>query len=113
MSDLRQLLARYDALPTWARWAIGLAGVGLAWAVAAIVLPEGAPVGRVVSGMILGAATALTSISLITSSFVTVRKPAASWKRLFIETGIQVSRLGFLGYERGGSRLGAHAARCV
>ena len=65
MSDVRALLARYDDLPTWARWVIGLSAVGLGWILAALLLPNGAPVGRVVSGMILGAATALTSMGLI------------------------------------------------
>src|SRR6478735_8081968 len=65
MTAIRAWLTRYGAQPTCVRWAIGLGGVGVLWAVAAVVLPEGAPVGRVVSGMILGAATALTSMGLI------------------------------------------------
>lgn len=54
-----------DQLNRPARWVVGLASLGLLWAVAAVVLPSGAPAGRVVSGAVLGAATALTSLGLI------------------------------------------------
>ena len=62
MSDLRD---RLDAAPPAARWAVAVGAVALAWRVAAILLPSGAPVGRVVSGAVLGSATALTAMGLI------------------------------------------------
>ncbi|HKY16410.1 MAG TPA: ATP-binding cassette domain-containing protein, partial [Microthrixaceae bacterium] len=59
------MLERYDELPGWARWSINVGLLLGGWLLAALLLPDGAPPGRVLSGMILGAATALTSMGLI------------------------------------------------
>ncbi len=62
-------LDRVRALPTDApapvRWAVGAVLCGLVWLVLALAAPQGAPVGAVVQGVVLGSATALTSLGLI------------------------------------------------
>ena len=47
------------------RWAVGAVLCGLVWLVLALAAPQGAPVGAVVQGVVLGSATALTSLGLI------------------------------------------------
>jgi len=47
------------------RWPAAAIGILVSWGVAQSVLPQGAPVGVVLAGCILGAATALTAIGLI------------------------------------------------
>ncbi len=47
------------------RWLLALAGAVVAWALAAAVLPNGAPVGLVAIGAVLGAATGLAAVGVI------------------------------------------------
>jgi len=51
--------------PAPVRWAAAAALCGLAWLVLALVAPQGAPAGAVLQGLVLGSATALTSLGLI------------------------------------------------
>ncbi|MGI9577430.1 MAG: ABC transporter permease subunit, partial [Microthrixaceae bacterium] len=60
-----RLGARFADLSVPARWLVALGSLGMLWAVAAVALPEGAPPGRVFSGAVFGAATALTAMGLI------------------------------------------------
>ncbi len=59
------LTARFALLSAPVRWLLTLAAVLAVWALAEIVLPNGAPPGRVLSGGIFGAATALSAMGLI------------------------------------------------
>ena len=52
-------------LPAPARWAVGASLAGLVWLVLALAAPHGAPPGAVLQGVVLGSATALTSLGLI------------------------------------------------
>ncbi|MFN8051185.1 MAG: ATP-binding cassette domain-containing protein [Acidimicrobiales bacterium] len=52
-------------LPAPVRWALAAAFAGLAWLVLALAAPQGAPPGAVLQGVVLGSATALTSLGLI------------------------------------------------
>ena len=59
------LAERIEALPRSAKWSVALGLLLAGWGIAAVVLPNGAPPGRVLSGAIFGAATALSAIGLI------------------------------------------------
>ncbi|MCC6226620.1 MAG: ATP-binding cassette domain-containing protein [Microthrixaceae bacterium] len=60
-----ELLDRYGALPKWAR-ALSTVGILVAvWAIAAALLPRGAPKEIVLQGVILGSAQALTAFGII------------------------------------------------
>ena len=56
---------RFESLPAAARAAVSTVALLVAWAIAAVVLPQGAPIGVVVSGAILGIASALTAVGLV------------------------------------------------
>ena len=56
---------RMAAWPGPARWASAFAALAAAWLIAAIVLPKGAPAGIVLSGVVFGCATALTTMGII------------------------------------------------
>ncbi len=84
--------ARFDDLPRPRRWAVAAALLGLGWFVAALVLPQGAPVGRVVSGAILGSATALTAVGLILI-YRTNRVVNFAYGAMGAATGLTAARL--------------------
>lgn len=48
-----------------ARWAVGIAALGLVWLLAALLLPNGAPPEIVLQGAMYGSANALTAVGLI------------------------------------------------
>jgi len=60
-----RLTSQWRALSSIGRAAITCAFVASAWATAHLALPQGAPIGVVINGTILGAATALASMGLI------------------------------------------------
>ncbi|NLA37009.1 MAG: ATP-binding cassette domain-containing protein [Actinobacteria bacterium] len=60
--DLR---TRFAAAPAGLRWLSVAVAMAAVWAVLALTAPSGAPVGVVIQGVVLGSATALTSLGLI------------------------------------------------
>ena len=48
-----------------ARWALAMVLAGVTWALAAVVLPNGAPFGLVAIGAVLGSATGLAAVGII------------------------------------------------
>ena len=51
--------------PSWSRTPIAVAVIGVIWLIANALLPNGAPVGEVLAGAILGSATGLTAVGII------------------------------------------------
>ncbi len=64
-STYARLVDRYDELPGPARAGLGLGFLGVLWAIAAVLLPNGAPVGVVATGAVLGSATGLAAVGVI------------------------------------------------
>lgn len=60
-----ELLDRYGSLPKWARALVTVGILLVTWAVAAALLPRGAPREIVLQGIILGSAQALTAFGII------------------------------------------------
>ena len=50
---------------TPARWALAALTAAVAWALAAVLLPNGAPVGLVAIGAVLGSATGLAAVGIV------------------------------------------------